>query len=93
GAKDAVGFGVTVSGRPAALPGVERMLGLFINSLPLWIELPASRTLDAWLQDLQRRNVELRQYEHTPLSDLQRWTGRSGDALFDSLLVFENYPV
>ncbi|MFX8445327.1 hypothetical protein ABTL54_20435, partial [Acinetobacter baumannii] len=46
-----------------------------------------------WLQDLQRRNVELRQYEHTPLSDLQRWTGRSGDALFDSLLVFENYPV
>ncbi|MGQ3028072.1 MAG: amino acid adenylation domain-containing protein, partial [Ferrovibrionaceae bacterium] len=93
GAKDAVGFGVTVSGRPASLPGVERMLGLFINSLPLWVELPASRKLDAWLQDLQRRNVELRQYEHTPLSDLQRWTGRSGDALFDSLLVFENYPV
>ncbi|MFX6815309.1 hypothetical protein ABTH42_19195, partial [Acinetobacter baumannii] len=43
--------------------------------------------------DLQRHNVGLRQYEHTALGDLQRWSGRSGDALFDSLVVFENYPV
>ena len=93
GGRRQVVFGVTVSGRPAELPGVERMLGLFINSLPLWIDVPAEVPVSTWLRDLQRHNVELRQYEHTPLSRLQQWAGRSGDALFDSLLVFENYPV
>ncbi|MGQ3075663.1 MAG: amino acid adenylation domain-containing protein, partial [Ferrovibrionaceae bacterium] len=88
-----VGFGITVSGRPAALAGVERMQGPFINSLPLWVDLPAAQPVDGWLQDLQARNAAMRQYEHVSLGDLQRWTGRSGDALFDSLLVFENYPV
>jgi len=88
-----VAFGVTVSGRPAALAGIDRMLGLFINSLPLWVDVPGAAKVGAWLQGLQRQNAELRQYEHTPLSDLQRWVGRSGDALFDSLFVFENYPI
>jgi amino acid adenylation domain-containing protein/non-ribosomal peptide synthase protein (TIGR01720 family) len=86
-------FGATVSGRPSALPGVEQMLGLFINSLPVWVDIPGEATVTSWLQQLQRQNGELRQYEHTPLSDLQRWAGQSGDSLFDSLFAFENYPV
>ncbi|MEN2976477.1 amino acid adenylation domain-containing protein (plasmid) [Tistrella bauzanensis] len=87
------GIGVTVSGRPADLAGVERMLGLFINSLPVWIDLPPSARLGAWLRDVQALNTRLRQVEHSSLADVQRWTGRSGDGLFDSLLVFENYPI
>jgi amino acid adenylation domain-containing protein/non-ribosomal peptide synthase protein (TIGR01720 family) len=86
-------FGATVAGRPAELPGVEGMLGLFINSLPICIDVPGDVDLTAWLQELQHRNSELRQYEHTPLSQLQQWAGRSGEALFDSLVVFENYPL
>src|SRR5262249_51770023 len=73
--------------------GVEQMLGLFINSLPVWVDVSGEATVTAWLQQLQRRNGELRQYEHTPLADVQRWAGQSGDALFDSLVAFENYPL
>jgi hypothetical protein len=88
-----VTFGVTMSGRPAGLPGIERMLGLFINSLPLWVDVPAGEGVGHWLRGLQGLNVELREHEHTSLSDVQRLAGVRGDALFDSLVVFENYPV
>ncbi|WP_372094848.1 amino acid adenylation domain-containing protein [Tistrella mobilis] len=87
------GFGLTVSGRPADLPGVERMAGPFINSLPLWIDLAPAARLGDWLRDIQKLNVEMRAVEHSSLADIQRLTGRSGDGLFDSLLVIESYPV
>ncbi|NIE69194.1 non-ribosomal peptide synthase/polyketide synthase, partial [Burkholderia sp. Ax-1719] len=93
GNRSQAAFGVTVSGRPAHLPQVENMLGLFINSLPVWIDVPGETKLSAWLEALQQHNGALRQYEHTPLSRIQQWTSRSGDGLFDTLLVFENYPV
>ncbi|WP_167353941.1 non-ribosomal peptide synthetase [Caballeronia sordidicola] len=92
GNRSQAAFGVTVSGRPAHLAQVENMLGLFINSLPVWIDVPGDARLSAWLEALQQHNGALRQYEHTPLSRIQQWTARSGDGLFDSLLVFENYP-
>ncbi|MFE8871634.1 condensation domain-containing protein, partial [Acetobacter persici] len=88
-----VTFGVTMSGRPAGLPGIDRMLGLFINSLPLWVDVPASMDVGAWLRNLQRLNADLREHEYSALSDVQRLAGVRGDALFDSLIVFENYPV
>lgn len=87
-------FGVTVSGRPPELEGAERMVGLFINTLPLRVEIDRRRPLVEWLQDLQDRNAELRQHEHTPLSDIHGWSEVPRDRpLFESLLVFENYPV
>ncbi|MGK6317847.1 condensation domain-containing protein, partial [Neorhizobium sp. DT-125] len=88
-----VAYGVTVSGRPAELAGVETMVGLFINSLPVLAEVRGDEPLADWFARLQAANSELRQYEHTALTDVQRWAGRSGDALFDTLFVFENYPV
>jgi amino acid adenylation domain-containing protein/non-ribosomal peptide synthase protein (TIGR01720 family) len=88
-----VAFGLTVSGRPADLPGAERIVGPFINSLPVWLRVDGDSTPEAFLKQVHRHGRELSQYEHTPLHDLQRWSGRSGDALFDTLLVFENYPV
>ncbi|MDQ1081787.1 non-ribosomal peptide synthetase [Pseudoroseomonas cervicalis] len=93
GGRGPVVFGVTVSGRPAELAEAERMQGLFINSLPIWVEVPSSQPLSSWLGELQRLNGAMRQHEHTPLHRLQQWAGQPGEALFDSLLVFENYPV
>nr|WKF59528.1 Linear gramicidin synthase subunit D [Paraburkholderia busanensis] len=94
GGRDAVMFGVTTSGRSAGnerVPGIDAMLGLFINSLPLGVRVPADRAAADWLRDLQRANAELREHEHVSLAQVQRWLGRSGSALFDTLLIFENY--
>ncbi|MCQ8130958.1 condensation domain-containing protein, partial [Methylomonas rivi] len=85
-------FGATVAGRPGDLPGAETLLGLFINTLPVAIEISPSMPLAEWLRGLQADNLRLREFEYLPLYDIQRWTGVGGD-LFDTLLVFENYPV
>nr|WP_269664908.1 non-ribosomal peptide synthetase [Burkholderia sp. WSM2230] len=91
--KRSVAFGVTVAGRPTSLPGSEEMFGLFINSLPVFAAVSGDMTVSAWLDALQSYNLQMREVEHTPLTLLQQWAGRNGDALFDSLIVFENYPV
>ncbi|KJR63083.1 hypothetical protein VY88_23170 [Azospirillum thiophilum] len=88
-----VATGVTVSGRPAELPGIERQVGLFINTLPLVGTPHPALAVSEWLTDLQARNLEMREHEHTALADIQRWSGHGGEMLFDSLLVFENYPL
>ncbi|PWB29273.1 hypothetical protein DCO48_22320, partial [Pseudomonas sp. SDI] len=88
-----VTFGATVAGRPAELEGVEQQVGLFINSLPVIASPQPQQRIGDWLQHVQAQNLALREHEHTPLFEIQRWAGRSGGALFDTLLVFENYPV
>ncbi|MCO8171812.1 amino acid adenylation domain-containing protein, partial [Pseudomonas sp. 21LCFQ02] len=93
GGQNTVSFGATVAGRPAELAGVEQQIGLFINTLPVIVPVPAACTLGDWLDDLQRLNLRIREHEHTPLFDIQSWSGQGASALFDSLLVFENYPV
>src|ERR1043166_2897463 len=87
-------LGVTVSGRPAELRGVERMVGLFINSLPLVVQVQEQQRVSEWLRELQQQVVEMRQYEHTPLVELQKWSELpAGTPLFENLMVFENYPL
>ncbi|MGB3126740.1 MAG: amino acid adenylation domain-containing protein, partial [Pseudomonas sp.] len=88
-----VAFGATVAGRPADVPGALQQVGLFINTLPVITSVSAECEVGEWLQALQSLNLRLREYEHTPLFNIQRWAGQGGEALFDSLLVFENYPV
>ena len=93
GERDVV-FGVTVSGRSATLEGFESMVGLFVNTLPVRVLLPASRTALPWLEELQRQQLELQQFEHSPLAAVQRWSDvPAGQELFESAMVFENYPV
>ncbi|ANY86828.1 MULTISPECIES: non-ribosomal peptide synthetase [Pseudomonas putida group] len=87
-----VAFGATVAGRPAQLPGIEQQVGLFINTLPVICAPRATQRVDAWLAEVQALNLQLREHEHTSLVDIQRWAGQQG-AVFDSLLVFENFPV
>ncbi|AMS21566.1 non-ribosomal peptide synthetase [Pseudomonas synxantha] len=92
-AQATVAFGATVAGRPAHLPGVEQQIGLFINTLPVVATPQAEQSLGSWLQSVQALNLSLREHEHAPLYEIQRWAGRGGEALFDTILVFENYPV
>ncbi|MDO7899400.1 non-ribosomal peptide synthase/polyketide synthase [Pseudomonas citrulli] len=88
-----VAFGATVAGRPTELAGVEQQIGLFINTLPVIASPLPAQTVGQWLQCVQAQNLALREHEHTPLFDIQRWAGQNGEALFDNILVFENYPV
>ncbi|HSE18131.1 MAG TPA: amino acid adenylation domain-containing protein [Pyrinomonadaceae bacterium] len=92
--EETVVFGATVAGRPPSLPGVETMIGLFINTLPVRVRVEAQAELLAWLRVLQAEQVALREYEYSPLVEVQSWSevGR-GRPLFESLLVFENYPL
>ncbi len=93
GQEDVV-FGVTVSGRPAELAGVESMLGLFINTLPMRVHVPSQTPVIDWLKALQAQSVDMRHYEHTPLVQIQEWSEvPRRQPLFESILVFENYPV
>ncbi|MFN8596431.1 MAG: amino acid adenylation domain-containing protein [Anaerolineae bacterium] len=92
--EDDVLFGATVSGRPVDLPDAETMIGLFINTLPVRVQISADISTIDWLKSLQAQLVELRQYEYSPLVQIQSWSEvPRGQPLFESLLVFENYPV
>ena len=88
---DDVVFGATVSGRPTSLPHVESMVGLFINTLPIRVRVPGSEPVLPWLERLQTQLLELREYEHSSLLDIQGWSEvPRGTPLFESLVVFEN---
>ncbi|MBA6304369.1 non-ribosomal peptide synthetase [Colwellia sp. MB02u-14] len=87
-------YGLTTSGRPSELPGVESMLGMFINSLPVRVKIDEKSTIAQWLQTLQANNMAATNYEFASLADIQQYAEvDQGTALFDSLLVFENYPL
>ena len=92
--QDDVLFGVTVSGRSATLEGIESLVGLCINTLPLRVPVRPSEPVAGWLRALQARYAEVREHEHTPLSRIHKWSGVSpGQPLFESIVVFENFPV
>lgn len=93
GRRDVV-FGATVSGRPAELPGVDEILGIFINTLPVRVRLDRTARVARWLKTLQEAQAEARGFDFVPLARLQTWTDVPGGVnLFDSLVVFENYPI
>ncbi|APY85021.1 non-ribosomal peptide synthetase [Streptomyces alfalfae] len=83
-------FGATVAGRPAELPGVESMVGLLINTLPVRVRLDGRQPLADMLAKLQSRQSGLLPHQHMGLAEIQRSAG-SG-AVFDTLVVYENYP-
>ena len=87
-------FGATVSGRPADLPGAGDITGIFINTLPVRARTGGAAPVTAWLQALQHDQAEARQHHAAALSQVQAWTAiPDGTPLFDSIVVFENYPV
>jgi len=87
-------YGSTVSSRPDDLPGAESMVGLFINTLPVRVRVPDDAEVLPWLQALQAAQVEQRQFEYEPLVRIQAWSDVArGVPLFDTIVVFENYPI
>lgn len=87
---DDVVFGSVVSGRPPEIPGIETMVGLFINTVPVRVRLDRSAPLTDQLARLQDEQSELLDHQHLRLGELQRLVGH-GD-LFDTALTVENYP-
>jgi pristinamycin I synthase-3/4 len=84
-------FGITVSGRSPELAGIEQMVGLFINTVPLCVRLrPGERFVDV-LARVQENQSEMLNVYHMGLSDIQREAGF--EQLFDTIFVFENYPL
>ncbi|WP_329415552.1 amino acid adenylation domain-containing protein [Nocardia vinacea] len=84
-------FGTTISGRPDALPGVETMIGLFINTVPARVLIDRTRTVAQQCAQLQRESAAMRDAGYVSLSTIQRAAGHG--ALFDVLFVFENAPI
>lgn len=92
--EDDVVFGSTVSGRPTDLAGAESMIGLFINTLPVRAQLSSNTSFLSYLKELQEQQLELRQFEYSSLIDIQGWSDvPRGLSLFESIVVFENYPI
>jgi amino acid adenylation domain-containing protein len=91
--KDLV-FGATISGRPPTLAEAESMVGLFINTLPVRVKIDSETLLLPWLKEIQTRQIEARQYEYSSLTQIQGWSEVTRNLpLFESIIVFENYPV
>jgi amino acid adenylation domain-containing protein len=91
--QDDVVFGAVVSGRSISLEDVESMVGLFINTLPVRVQVPPEDQLLPWLRALQNQQSQAYQFEYSPLVEVQTWSEvPRGQPLFKSLFVFENYP-
>ncbi|MFF2190817.1 amino acid adenylation domain-containing protein [Streptomyces sp. NPDC058155] len=90
GRQDVV-FGATVSGRPPAVPGVESMVGMFINTVPVRVTHAPGDTVAEVLNELQGRQAGLVEHHYYGLPEIQRSVGMR--SLFDTLVVFESYPV
>lgn len=88
-------FGVTTSGRPCSLPGAESMIGLFINTIPLRIRIDPCESIRAWLRRLEeQKQLLIDRHSHAPLPEILRLAPHAaGNALFNTLLVYENYPL
>ncbi|OBA89888.1 hypothetical protein A5662_23635 [Mycobacteriaceae bacterium 1482268.1] len=84
-------FGVTVSGRPAEVAGADAMVGLLINTVPVRAKAGPDTTTAELLEQLQRAHNDTLEHQHLALHEIHRLTGQ--DRLFDTLFVFENYPI
>ncbi|HSX61738.1 MAG TPA: amino acid adenylation domain-containing protein, partial [Tahibacter sp.] len=92
--EDDVVFGVTVSGRPAEVAGIEQMIGLFINTIPFKVSFAGETTLAEHVSAVQADFLRANEFSHLSLAEIQRQSRvPSGTPLFDSLLVIGNYPI
>lgn len=94
---DEIVCGMTVGGRPVELPAMRDAIGLFINTLPIRVSLLSTLGVVTWLQALQHRQAAAREHDGLPLAAVQRLSADhisdGSFGLFESVVVFENYPV
>ncbi|WP_368669642.1 amino acid adenylation domain-containing protein [Agrobacterium sp. a22-2] len=94
GSEDDVIFGTILSGRPPDLPDADRMIGLFLNTVPFRARTRPDETVADWLQGLQAEHRQREKHGHAALADIQRWAGTTADRpLFETLLIIENLPL
>ncbi|MEV0295979.1 amino acid adenylation domain-containing protein [Nocardia sp. NPDC050710] len=89
--RDDVVFGATISGRPPQLDGVGDMIGLFVDAIPVRIRFDRDTTVRTLVDGLQAEQASLLDHHHLGLGAIQRVAGQG--ELFDTMLVFESYPV
>ncbi|AIQ12433.1 non-ribosomal peptide synthetase [Paenibacillus durus] len=87
--KDVV-FGTVVSGREAPVTGIERMVGLFINTIPARINWEPQHSFKQLMKNIQNKSIESNEYHHLNLSEIQSLSSLKRD-LIDHVMVFENY--
>ena len=86
-------FGTTVSGRSAPLEGIESMVGLFINTVPVRVQVRDEESTESFLKRLQATQARSLEYELSPLMEVQAWSEvKRGAPLFEYLFLFQNYP-
>lgn len=91
---DDVVFGTTISGRNVEISGVEEIVGMFINTLPLRIKTDEGQTVEQFLSNVEHMLLEREEYESTPLIDIRSYSELSNkESLFNSIVVIENYPL
>ncbi|MFG2744450.1 amino acid adenylation domain-containing protein [Streptomyces chartreusis] len=90
--RDDVVLGAVTSGRPAEVPGVESMIGLFANTLPVRADVRPQRRASELIEDLARQQLAMMPHEHLPLAEVQSASGIQGE-LFDTVLAFQSYPL
>ncbi|WP_303835477.1 non-ribosomal peptide synthetase, partial [Ruminococcus flavefaciens] len=83
-------FGKVVSGRNAHMSGIENIVGLFINTVPVRIKTEQGCTVEKLMREQQKQNVDSTNYEYYSLADIQKLTPQGSD-LIKILYVFENY--
>src|SRR5207302_7858232 len=87
-------FGMVVAGREAELVGVESLIGLCINTIPVRIALHPQEPVETWLRQLHEQLATLQRYSYYPLWQIQGLSELgAGQSLFQSILTFENYPI
>jgi amino acid adenylation domain-containing protein/non-ribosomal peptide synthase protein (TIGR01720 family) len=85
-------FGAVVSGRPAEINGIEQMVGLFINTIPVRIKSHGEKTFTRLIKEIQAQAVKAKSYEYLPLADIQANSHLKRE-LIHHIMVFENYPL
>ncbi|MDA9762164.1 amino acid adenylation domain-containing protein [Desulfobacterales bacterium] len=92
--KNDIVFGASFSGRPPELSGVESMVGLFVNNLPIRLIVNPQESVTIWLHNLHKRVFDVGQHQHTDLTRIHQLSRiEVARRLFDSLIVFQNYTV
>ena len=91
GAEDVL-FGAVRAPRRSTVPGADAMVGMFTNTLPVRAQVAAATPLLPWLHELRQQQLSVREFEHTPLANVQQWSGLpAGTALFESIVVFDRH--
>lgn len=87
-----ISFGTTVSGRTAPLDNLHLAAGLFMNVLPVALEVAPNTEISSWLKTIQANQSKTLEFEHNTLNQILTWIDAKSAALFDSLILFENFP-